>query len=76
MTGLLVGIFRSVTFWTIVYILIGIGVNTAPPHYPSFPGGFSAGLELHSIVQYLISITLWPLGLWAPDFTTGMWHGL
>lgn len=74
--GILIGILRSTTLWVLVYVLIGIGVNTNPPHYPSFPPGFNAGLELHSLAQYLISVLLWPLSLWSPSFTVGKWTGL
>jgi hypothetical protein len=59
-----------------VYIVIGIGVNTASPHYPTFSGNFGAGQELHSLTQYVISVGLWPLSLWHPEFTVGKWTGL
>jgi hypothetical protein len=59
-TGLLIG----------VYILIGVFVNTAPPHLPSTSAGIAS---LHSWVQYGISVMLWPLSLWSPTFTVGKW---
>lgn len=58
------------------YIVVGIGVNTAPPHYPTFSGQFGITQELHSLVQYIISVGLWPLSYWAPAFTVGKWTGL
>ncbi len=54
----------------VVYILIGVFLNTAPPHLPH------AGLNLatlHSWVQYFISIFFWPLSFWHPTFTVGKW---
>lgn len=69
-------IFYSAWFRAIVWIIIGIGVNTAAPHYPTFSGQFSIWQELHSLVQYIISVVLWPLSLWTPNFTTGKWTGL
>jgi hypothetical protein len=59
-TGLLIG----------VYILIGVFVNTAPPHLPSTADGIAS---LHSWVQYAISVMLWPLSFWNPNFTVGKW---
>ena len=59
-----------------VYIIIGIIVNTSPPHVPSFSGQFNAGMELHSLAQYILSVMLWPLSLWHPTFTVGKWTGL
>ncbi len=61
-TGLLIG----------VYILIGVFVNTAPPHLPSTAGGLAS---LHSWVQYVISVLFWPLSFWSPSFTVGKWTG-
>ena len=54
----------------VVYILIGVFVNTASPHLPH------AGLNLtalHSWVQYFISIMFWPLNFWHPTFNVGKW---
>jgi hypothetical protein len=59
-TGLLSGI----------YILVGVFVNTAPPHLPTTSGNVSL---LHSWVQYAISVLLWPLSFWHPHFTVGKW---
>lgn len=53
-----------------VYILIGVFLNTAPPHIPGRPDSLAA---LHSWVQYFISVGFWPLSLWHPAFTTGKW---
>jgi hypothetical protein len=49
----------------VVYILIGVFLNTASPHLPH------AGLNvaaLHSWVQYFIS-----LSFWHPTFSVGKW---
>jgi hypothetical protein len=70
------GILRSTWLKALVYVIVGIGVNTTPPHYPTFSGNFGAGVELHSLVQYVISIMLWPLSFWHPEFTVGKWTGL
>jgi hypothetical protein len=53
------------------YILIGVFVNTAPPHLPASPASIAG---LHSWLQWAISVLFWPLGLWTPPFTTGKWH--
>ena len=53
-----------------VYILIGVFHNTAAPHLPATPGSLTS---LHSWVQYVISILLWPLSYWHPSFTVGKW---
>ena len=42
----------------VVYILIGVFVNTSPPHLPTAAFNTAA---LHSWVQYFISILFWPL---------------
>jgi hypothetical protein len=54
----------------VIYILVGVFVNTAPPHLPT--AAFTVG-ALHSWVQYFISIMFWPLSLWHPTFTVGQW---
>jgi hypothetical protein len=64
------------TALVIVYVLIGIGTNTAPPHYPTWNAPFSGGMIAHSFVQYGISIMLWPFSHWQPTFTVGKWTGL
>lgn len=56
----------------VIYILIGVFVNTAPPHIPASPG---SAASLHSWVQYGISVLFWPLSLWQPVFTLGKWTG-
>jgi hypothetical protein len=67
---------RSTWLKVLVYIIIGIGINTGSPHYPQFGNQFGPGVLLHSIVQYVISVMLWPLSLWSPTFTVGKWMGL
>lgn len=59
-----------------IYVVVGIGINTAAPHYPTFSGNFGWQQELHSLVQYIISVGLWPASLWHPTFTIGEWTGL
>jgi hypothetical protein len=54
-----------------VYILVGVFVNTAPPHIPSTSN--LGGDFLHSWAQYAISVLFWPLSLWHPSFTVGKW---
>lgn len=54
-----------------VYILIGVFFNTAPPHLPTTAGSFAS---VHSWVQYIISILFWPLALWHPTFIVGKWE--
>jgi hypothetical protein len=63
-------LFSSRGIVIVIYILVGVFVNTAPPHLPT--AAFSVG-ALHSWVQYFISILFWPLSLWNPDFTVGQW---
>ena len=54
----------------VVYILIGVFVNTSPPHLPTAAFNTAA---LHSWVQYFISILLWPLSFWHPIFSISHW---
>jgi hypothetical protein len=54
-----------------VYILIGVFTNTASPHLPTTASSLGS---LHSWVQYIISVLVWPLALWHPTFTVGKWH--
>jgi hypothetical protein len=54
----------------VIYILVGVFVNTVPPHLPT--AAFTVG-ALHSWAQYFISILFWPLSLWHPTFTVGKW---
>jgi hypothetical protein len=70
------GVFRSTWLKVFIYILIGIYINTSSPHIPQFGGNFGPGVLLHSLVQYVISVMLWPLSLWSPTFTVGKWTGL
>jgi len=72
----LVMIWRSTWIKVLIWVVIGIGVNTAPPHYPQFGAGFGPGVLFHSLVQYIVSVMLWPLSLWSPTFTVGRWTGL
>ncbi len=72
----LISIWRSTWLKVLIYVVIGIGVNTAAPHYPQFGQNFGPGVLLHSLVQYIISVMLWPLSLWSPTFTVGKWTGL
>jgi hypothetical protein len=65
---------KTLFSWTglliVLYILIGVFFNTAPPHLPATSGNLAS---LHSWVQYIISVLFWPLSLWAPTFTVGKW---
>jgi hypothetical protein len=54
----------------VIYTLIGVFYNTAPPHIPAFTFSVAA---LHSWVQYFISVLLWPLSFWHPTFSVGLW---
>ena len=71
------GVFAYVRFLTrpagwiiMIYILIGVFYNTAPPHLPAFAFTLAA---LHSWIQYFISILLWPLSFWHPTFSVAKW---
>ena len=63
-------LFSTTGILIIVYILIGVFLNTAPPHLPTTPGSLSS---LHSWVQYFISVLFWPLSFWTPTFSVGKW---
>ena len=63
-------LFSSKGLVIVVYILIGVFVNTSPPHIPT--AAFTAA-ALHSWVQYFISILFWPLSFWHPTFNVGKW---
>ncbi len=54
----------------VIYVLVGVFFNTAPPHLPTTVGSLSS---LHSWVQYFISVLFWPLSFWHPTFTVGKW---
>lgn len=63
-------IFTTAGLFITAYILIGVFYNTAPPHLPTFAFKLAA---LHSWIQYLISVLLWPLRFWHPLFSVGKW---
>jgi hypothetical protein len=63
-------IFSQYGFIILIYFLIGIFYNTAPPHFPSTAASFTS---LHSWIQYFISILTWPLSFWHPTFSVGKW---
>jgi hypothetical protein len=54
----------------VIYILVGVFVNTAPPHLPTAAFSLAA---LHSWIQYFISILFWPLSFWHPPFSVAKW---
>jgi hypothetical protein len=54
----------------VIYILVGVFVNTAPPHLPTAAFSLAA---LHSWIQYFISILFWPLSFWHPAFSVAQW---
>jgi len=64
------GLFSRFGIFLVIYVLIGVFYNTAPPHIPATPTTFAS---LHSWVQYFISIFCWPLSFWHPIFTVGKW---
>jgi len=68
--GFLGTLFSKTGLLIVVYILIGVFVNTAAPHLP--PLTFSLA-SFHSWIQYFISILFWPLSYWKPIFTVGPW---
>ena len=61
------------TLFLVGYIMIGIGINTAAPHYPQYGASSSIWADIHSTIQYVISILSWPLAQWGPSFTLGKW---
>ena len=63
-------LFSTTGILIVIYILIGVFLNTAPPHIPAIT---ATADSLHSWIQYLISIFFWPLSFWHPHFTTGKW---
>ena len=67
-------LFSTTGLAILVYIIIGIFVNTASPHIPQTGGGTAA--DLHSWTQYIISVVFWPLSLWKPTLTLGEWTGV
>jgi hypothetical protein len=66
--GFLKTLFSATGILIVIYVLIGVLVNTAAPHLPTTAGG-----TLHSWVQYFISVFFWPLSFWHPTFTMGKW---
>jgi hypothetical protein len=58
-----------------IYLFIGIAVNTAAPHIPSY-NGQDITLSLHSWVQYITSVIFWPLSFWQPTLSVGKWNGV
>jgi hypothetical protein len=63
-------LFGPIGLTLLIYFLIGIFHNTAPPHFPSTAASFTS---LHSWIQYFISILSWPLSFWHPTFSVGKW---
>jgi hypothetical protein len=63
-------LFSRVGLIFVIYFLIGVFYNTAPPHIPTTAASFAS---LHSWVQYFISVLFWPLSFWHPAFTVGKW---
>ena len=68
--GFLKTLFSTTGLFIVIYILIGVFINTASPHLPTTTGSLAT---LHSWVQYFISIFFWPLSFWHPTFTLGKW---
>lgn len=64
-------LFSTTGLLIVIYIVIGVFVNTASPHLPTAAGNISL---FHSWVQYFVSVFLWPLSFWQPTFTVGKWH--
>jgi hypothetical protein len=69
--GFIKTLFSRTGLLIMIYIVIGVFVNTASPHVPSFGANLTS---LHSWVQYFISIIFWPLSFWTPAFTVGRWQ--
>jgi hypothetical protein len=63
-------LFTWAGLFIVIYILIGVFHNTAPPHIPSTAASFTS---LHSWIQYFISVLFWPLSFWHPILTLGEW---
>ena len=62
--------FTPLGLFVAAYILIGVFFNTVPPHLPTVAFSLTA---LHSWIQYVISVFLWPLSLWHPTFSVSQW---
>lgn len=67
-------LFSPIGIMFMIYLIVGIFTNTAPPHLPG--GGNDMAATAHSWVQYILSVMGWPLGLWHPTFSFGKWTGL
>jgi hypothetical protein len=63
-------LFSTTGLLILIYLLIGVFYNTAPPHLPVTAASFTS---LHSWIQYFISVLTWPLSFWHPTFTVGKW---
>jgi hypothetical protein len=63
-------LFSAKGLFIVIYILVGVFVNTASPHLPTAAFSLDA---LHSWVQYFISILFWPLSFWDSPFTVARW---
>ena len=63
-------LFTPLGLFVAAYILIGVFFNTVPPHLPAVAFSLTA---LHSWIQYVISVFLWPLSLWHPTFSVSQW---
>jgi hypothetical protein len=71
MTTFVKTLFSTTGLLIVIYIVIGVFTNTAPPHLPT--ASATNVSFLHSWVQYFISVFLWPLSFWHPTFTVGKW---
>jgi hypothetical protein len=58
-----------------LYLFIGVAVNTAAPHIPTFQSGAATVAEAHGWVQYIASVFFWPLSFWQPTLSVGKWTG-
>jgi hypothetical protein len=65
-------LFSKIGLAILIYVLVGVFLNTAAPHIPAKPDSIAG---IHSWLQYGISVLFWPLSLWRPEFTTGKWIG-
>lgn len=68
--GFLRVLFSRTGLLIMLYLIVGVFVNTAPPHIPGTSTDVSV---LHSWAQYFVSVMLWPLSFWKPTFTVGQW---
>ena len=63
-------LFTELGLFIVIYLLIGVFYNTAPPHLPTAAFSLPA---LHSWIQYLISIFFWPLSFLHPTLSVSQW---